>query len=169
MQVFTNIIVLTAIYALICCGYVLVYRVSRVLNLAHGELMLLGAYLLLATASLFGGHPVLALGAALVLSLCMGIAVYLLLMRRMTGEMVVAAVLVAAVDRRPVAVLPISAASTTVKPSQMSTGDRARSSSPGRRTGPRSHLQTAKALGPKGLPNDARRTMFLTLLKWGSS
>ena len=94
MQVFTNIIVLTAIYALICCGYVLVYRVSRVLNLAHGELMLLGAYLLLATASLFGGHPVLALGAALVLSLCMGIAVYLLLMRRMTGEMVVAAVLV---------------------------------------------------------------------------
>ncbi|MAG96265.1 MAG: branched-chain amino acid ABC transporter permease, partial [Rhodospirillaceae bacterium] len=36
MQVFTNIIVLTAIYALICCGYVLVYRVSRVLNLAHG-------------------------------------------------------------------------------------------------------------------------------------
>ena len=42
-----------SIYALIACGYVLIYRVSRVLNLAHGELMMLGAYLVLATASLF--------------------------------------------------------------------------------------------------------------------
>ena len=46
MQLIVNIIVLAAIYALIACGYVLVYRVSRVLNLAHGELMMLGAYLL---------------------------------------------------------------------------------------------------------------------------
>ena len=35
---------LAAIYALISCGYVLIYRVSRVLSLAHGELMMLGAY-----------------------------------------------------------------------------------------------------------------------------
>ena len=45
MQLAVNIIVLSAIYALIACGYVLIYRVSRVLNLAHGELMMLGAYL----------------------------------------------------------------------------------------------------------------------------
>ena len=38
MQLVVNILVLTAIYALISCGYVLIYRVSRVLNLAHGEL-----------------------------------------------------------------------------------------------------------------------------------
>ena len=57
MQLAVNIIVLAAIYALIACGYVLIYRVSRVLNLAHGELMMLGAYLLLTTASLFSGHP----------------------------------------------------------------------------------------------------------------
>ena len=53
MQLAVNIAVLAAIYALIACGYVLIYRVSRVLNLAHGELMMLGAYMLLATASLF--------------------------------------------------------------------------------------------------------------------
>ena len=53
MQLLVNIVVLASIYALIACGYVLIYRVSRVLNLAHGELMMLGAYLLLATASLF--------------------------------------------------------------------------------------------------------------------
>ena len=53
VQLVVNIIVLSSIYALIACGYVLIYRVSRVLNLAHGELMMLGAYLLLATAWLF--------------------------------------------------------------------------------------------------------------------
>ena len=53
MQLIVNIVVLAAIYALIACGYVLIYRVSRVLNLAHGELMMLGAYLLLTTASAF--------------------------------------------------------------------------------------------------------------------
>ena len=93
MQLAVNILVLAAIYALIACGYVLIYRVSRVLNLAHGELMMLGAYLLLATATLFAGNAWLALAAALVLSLTVGLLVYVLLMRKMTGEMVLAAVL----------------------------------------------------------------------------
>lgn len=93
MQLLVNIVVLASIYALIACGYVMIYRVSRVLNLAHGELMMLGAYLLLATASLFSGHAVMALGAAVVLSLVVGLLVYVFLMRRMTGEMVLAAIL----------------------------------------------------------------------------
>ncbi|MFZ1886036.1 MAG: branched-chain amino acid ABC transporter permease [Rhodoplanes sp.] len=93
MQLVVNIIVLAAIYALIACGYVLIYRVSRVLNLAHGELMMLGAYLLLTTGSLFTGHPVVAVAAALLLSILVGACVYVFLMRKMTGEMVLAAVL----------------------------------------------------------------------------
>jgi branched-chain amino acid transport system permease protein len=93
VQLIVNIVVLSAIYALIACGYVLIYRVSRVLNLAHGELMMLGAYLLLTTASLFSHSAMSALAAALGLSLAVGILVYLFLMRKMTGEMVLAAVL----------------------------------------------------------------------------
>ena len=93
MQLAVNIIVLASIYALIACGYVLIYRVSRVLNLAHGELMMLGAYMVLATASLFNGHPVIALAAAILLSLLVGALVYVFLMRKMTGEMVLAAIL----------------------------------------------------------------------------
>jgi len=94
MQIVVNIAVLVALYALIGCGYVLIYRVSRVLNLAHGEIMMVGAYLLMTTASLFGDHPVMALGASLFLSLLVGVLIYFLLMRRMTGQMVFAAVLV---------------------------------------------------------------------------
>ncbi len=93
MQLAVNIVVLASIYALIACGYVLIYRVSRVLNLAHGELMMLGAYMVLATASLFNGHPVIALAAAILLSLAAGALVYVFLMRKMTGEMVLAAIL----------------------------------------------------------------------------
>lgn len=93
MQLAVNIVVLASIYGLIACGYVLIYRVSRVLNLAHGELMMLGAYAVLATASLFSGHPVMALAAAVILSLVVGVLVYVFLMRKMTGEMVLAAIL----------------------------------------------------------------------------
>lgn len=93
MQIAVNMLVLAAIYALISCGYVLVYRVSRVLNLAHGELLMLGAYLLYTTASLFNGHPLVAVLVAALLGLAVGGLVYVFLMRKMTGEMVLAAVL----------------------------------------------------------------------------
>jgi len=53
VQLIVNIIVLSAIYALLACGYVLIYRVSRVLNMAHGEIAMLGAYMLFTSASLF--------------------------------------------------------------------------------------------------------------------
>jgi len=94
VQLAVNIVVLASIYALISCGYVLIYRVSRVLSLAHGELMLLGAYGLYTTASLFSRSPVLAVAMAVVLAAVIGLLVYALLMRRMTGESVLAAVLV---------------------------------------------------------------------------
>jgi branched-chain amino acid transport system permease protein len=93
MQLIANIIVLAAIYALLGAGYVMIYRVSRVLNLAHGELMMLAAYLLLAVAALFSATPVLAVAVAAGLALAVGLLVYLLLMRWMTGEAVLAAVL----------------------------------------------------------------------------
>ncbi|MEZ5604889.1 MAG: branched-chain amino acid ABC transporter permease [Burkholderiaceae bacterium] len=93
MQLAVNIAVLASIYALISCGYVLIYRTSRVLNLAHGELMMLGAYGLFTTASLFGRHPLAAIAMSALLALAVGVLVYVVLMRRMTGESVLAAVL----------------------------------------------------------------------------
>jgi branched-chain amino acid transport system permease protein len=93
LQLLVNIVVLASIYALIGCGYVLIYRTSRVLNLAHGELMMVAAYLLLTTASLFSGHPLAAFIASAFLGLVVGVAVYVVLMRKMAGERVLAAVL----------------------------------------------------------------------------
>jgi branched-chain amino acid transport system permease protein len=94
LQLVANIVVLAAIYALVGTGYVLIYRVSRVLNLAHGELMMVGAYLLVATAGAFSGNPLLALVLAAIGGLVMGMVVYAVLMRWLTGEAVLAAVLI---------------------------------------------------------------------------
>ncbi|MGA8615470.1 MAG: branched-chain amino acid ABC transporter permease [Xanthobacteraceae bacterium] len=94
LQLVANIVVLAAIYALVSTGYVLIYRVSRVLNLAHGELMMIGAYLLVATAGAFSGNPLLALVLAAIGGLVMGMVVYAVLMRWLTGEAVLAAVLI---------------------------------------------------------------------------
>jgi branched-chain amino acid transport system permease protein len=94
LQLVANVIVLAAIYALVSTGYVLVYRVSRVLNLAHGELMMIGAYLLVSTAGMFNQDPLIALVLAAVFGLIMGIVVYAVLMRWLTGEAVLAAVLI---------------------------------------------------------------------------
>ena len=94
MQIVGNIVVLASLYCLICCGYVLIYRASRVLNLAHGEMMTLGGYFLFTVILAGAGSPIASLGIALVLSLLLGFAVYFFLMRFLTGESVLAAVLV---------------------------------------------------------------------------
>jgi branched-chain amino acid transport system permease protein len=92
-QLAVNVVVLGATYALVALGYVTLYRVSRVLNLAHGELMMLGAYLLFVTA---GSLPFGPWGAVLftaLLSAVVGLVVYFALMRWMTGQAVFAAIL----------------------------------------------------------------------------
>jgi branched-chain amino acid transport system permease protein len=93
MQLAVNIIALASKYALISCGYVLIYRVSNVLNLAHGELMLLSAYLLFSIASAISADPAIAIGAAACLSFVVGLLVYFALMRWTTGKSVLAAIL----------------------------------------------------------------------------
>nr|WP_245003592.1 branched-chain amino acid ABC transporter permease [Bradyrhizobium liaoningense] len=93
IQLVINIVVLAAIYALIASGYVLVYRTSRVLNLAHGELMMLGSYLVIAVASGISSSPIVSLAGAALLSAFVGILVYVLLIQRITGQAVLAAVL----------------------------------------------------------------------------
>lgn len=92
-QLIANIVVLASIYALLSLGYVIVYRVSQIMNLAHGELMMFGAYFFLTMASLSGGRGVVAVTLTLVLSLALGLVVYLALLRWMTGQSVLAAVL----------------------------------------------------------------------------
>ena len=53
-QVLATTVVVASLYALLAAGYVLVYRATRVLNLAQGDMMTLGGYFLF-LARLFRG------------------------------------------------------------------------------------------------------------------
>jgi branched-chain amino acid transport system permease protein len=65
-----------------------------VLNLAQGDMLTLGGYLLFAVAASVGGGPALAIPAAAALAALTGFLIYLVLMRPMAGHPVFAAVLV---------------------------------------------------------------------------
>jgi branched-chain amino acid transport system permease protein len=56
LQVLASAIPLAAMYALVAVGFVIVYRSTKVLNFAQGQLTLLGAYLCYSCVILFGGH-----------------------------------------------------------------------------------------------------------------
>src|SRR2546429_4723124 len=93
-QALATTLVVASLYALLGAGYVLVYRASRVLNLAQGDLLTLGGYFLFTTAAAFPGVPALSLPAAAVLSGLTGVVIYVVLMRPMAGHPGFAAVLV---------------------------------------------------------------------------
>jgi branched-chain amino acid transport system permease protein len=79
------ILIQAAFYALLGMGYVLVYRATRVLDLAHGDLMVLGAYLFFQMLVLTDGQFGAAGAVALAASLAIGALVYLVVMRPLAG------------------------------------------------------------------------------------
>ena len=93
-QLLANTLALASIYILLAVGYVVVYRASRVLNLAHGELMMLAGYAFFGLVSATPGHPLWAVPAALVVSFLAGVGVYATLVRPMAGHPLFSAVLV---------------------------------------------------------------------------
>ena len=65
---------LGAIYALIALGYTMVYGIAKMLNFAHGDIIMVGGYAMYLTL-LAAGHPVLALIAAIVCCVVLGVLV----------------------------------------------------------------------------------------------
>jgi branched-chain amino acid transport system permease protein len=73
-------------YGLIALGFVLIYKATEVVNFAHGEFMMLGAFVVLAYSEALGGSfwPSFALGC-----LTVGVVGYLIdatIMRRIIGQ-----------------------------------------------------------------------------------
>jgi branched-chain amino acid transport system permease protein len=94
LQALATTLVVASLYALLGAGYVLVYRSSRVLNLAQGDLLTLGGYFLFTLAAAFPGAPAVSLPLAALASALTGVLVYVVLMRPMAGHPIFAAVLV---------------------------------------------------------------------------
>ncbi len=65
---------LGAIYALIALGYTMVYGIAKMLNFAHGDIIMVGAYAILVTINA-NGHPPLGVVAAVVVCTVVGIVI----------------------------------------------------------------------------------------------
>ena len=94
MQLAVNVLVLTALYALIAEGFVLIYRASRVFSLAHGDLMMLGGYVFFTCLVATGGNLWASVPIALAAGFLIGVAVYLAGIRPLAGYPVASIVLV---------------------------------------------------------------------------
>jgi branched-chain amino acid transport system permease protein len=87
------ILIQASFYALLGMGYVLIYRATRVLNLAHGDLMVFGAYLFFQALATSGGSLTLAIMAAVVGAALLGAVVYLGVMRPLASYSIAVGVL----------------------------------------------------------------------------
>lgn len=77
-----------AIYALIALGYTMVYGIIRMINFAHGDFIMVGAYTLFYTIPLMIAHGMpawLAVLAAVVICVCVGVAVEIIAYRPVRG------------------------------------------------------------------------------------
>src|SRR5262245_22618182 len=89
-QAIVNGLLIGAIYGLAALGLTLVWGVMDVVNMAHGELVLFGAFLTFVLFGQLGGlgalSPVVSLLAVIPLGLGIGIAIYRLLLQRVVGQ-----------------------------------------------------------------------------------
>ena len=65
---------LGAIYALIALGYTMVYGIAKMLNFAHGDIIMVGAYAVLVTMSGLG-HPFAAVIASVIVCMVLGVVI----------------------------------------------------------------------------------------------
>jgi branched-chain amino acid transport system permease protein len=93
-QLLINGVMLAGLYALLALGLNLVFGVMRVINFAHGELVVLGAFLTFWGYTALGLHPLVALPLSALVLFGVGWALQRLLMERVLGGPPMAALLV---------------------------------------------------------------------------
>jgi branched-chain amino acid transport system permease protein len=79
-------VLLGGLYALFAAGLSLVFGIMRLVNLAHGDLIVLGAYLILVAVSVLGLHPFLAALVAAPVMFLLGWALQKVVLNRTLGD-----------------------------------------------------------------------------------
>ena len=93
LMTLTTGIMVGGIYALVALGWVLIYKCSGVLNLAMGELTLIGAYVTLTFYTM--GFPfILSILCTLIIGIILGILVERIFLDKLIGEPILAVIMV---------------------------------------------------------------------------
>jgi branched-chain amino acid transport system permease protein len=86
LQVVLSGVLLGAVYALMAIGLNLIFGVMRIINIAHGDLLMLGAYGTYWLFTLFGINPILSLLVVLPLMFALGVLLQRTLIDRVVGQ-----------------------------------------------------------------------------------
>lgn len=84
MSILIDGLSLGAIFALIALGYTMVYGIAKMLNFAHGDIIMVGAYAIFTTLSM-GGHIALAIFISVIICTVMGIVMEKLAYKPLRG------------------------------------------------------------------------------------
>ena len=84
ISTFVNGLGLGGIYAMIALGYTMVYGIAKMLNFAHGDIIMVGGYTILVFMNATG-NPILATALAVVFCVLLGIAVERLAYKPLRG------------------------------------------------------------------------------------
>jgi len=93
-QLVASGIVIGSIYALIALGFVLIYKSTRILNFAQGELLMLGAYMCFLLSVDLKLPYIVAFLFTLVFAFVLGITLEFVLFRKMIGEPVFSLIMI---------------------------------------------------------------------------
>ena len=91
-----NGISLGSVYAIIALGYTMVYGIAKMLNFAHGDVIMVGGYVAF-TLHLGGSHPPLAGSAAIVVCTVLGVVIETIAYRPLLEAASLLAVLITAI------------------------------------------------------------------------
>lgn len=86
MLAVSTIIILASTYALLAAGIVILYKASRVINFAHGELAIVGGYVFYSLSLFSGGSLLVGIAGAAAFAVLTGVLIYLTLMRQLVGQ-----------------------------------------------------------------------------------
>ena len=70
-----NGISLGSVYAIIALGYTMVYGIAKMLNFAHGDVIMIGAFTVFAAVSMAGLPPMVGILLAIIFCTVLGIAI----------------------------------------------------------------------------------------------
>ena len=85
-QVIISGVLLGAVYALLAIGLNLIFGVMRVINVAHGDLMMLGSYTTFWLFTLWGVNPLVSLVVAMAVMFALGAVLQRVVVERVVGQ-----------------------------------------------------------------------------------
>jgi branched-chain amino acid transport system permease protein len=93
-QLVVSGIVVGSIYALSALGFVLIYKSSRVLNLAHGQIIAAGAFIAYALTAWVGLPIFVSFAVSMVITFFLAMSVERIFLRRLIGEPIISVIMV---------------------------------------------------------------------------